>query len=82
VLSVLLCNELEIYMQLLPLVEFRLPNVENLSTGHRMVDLFKAYIDPSITWDTVSWLKSVTSLPVVVKGILAGKARTLLSRFA
>jgi len=82
VLSVLLCNELEIYMQLLALVDFRLPNVENLSTGHRMVDLFKAYIDPSITWDTVSWLKSVTSLPVVVKGILAGKARTLLSRFA
>jgi len=29
-------------------------------------------IDPYITWDTVTWLKSVTNLPVVVKGILSG----------
>lgn len=28
--------------------------------------------DPSLTWDDVKWLKSVTRLPVVVKGILTG----------
>nr|XP_033791389.1 hydroxyacid oxidase 1 isoform X1 [Geotrypetes seraphini] len=27
-------------------------------------------IDPSITWDDIEWLKGVTSLPVVAKGIL------------
>ena len=29
--------------------------------------------DPSLTWADVKWLKSVTKLPVVVKGILTGK---------
>ena len=28
--------------------------------------------DPSLTWDDVKWLTSVTKLPVVVKGILTG----------
>ncbi|MFE9427030.1 alpha-hydroxy-acid oxidizing protein [Kitasatospora sp. NPDC006697] len=26
--------------------------------------------DPSLTWDAVSWLRSLTSLPIIVKGIL------------
>ena len=29
--------------------------------------------DPSLTWDDLEWLKSITSLPVVLKGILSGK---------
>jgi len=28
-------------------------------------------ISPSITWDDVDWLRSMTSLPVVIKGVLA-----------
>lgn len=27
-------------------------------------------VDPSLTWDSVDWLRSVTALPVVLKGIL------------
>jgi isopentenyl diphosphate isomerase/L-lactate dehydrogenase-like FMN-dependent dehydrogenase len=28
-------------------------------------------MDPSLTWEVIGWLKSITSMPVVVKGILA-----------
>ncbi len=35
---------------------------------------FSAYVqyelDPSLTWDAIGWLKSLTSLPILVKGIL------------
>ena len=26
--------------------------------------------DPSLTWEGISWLKSITSLPIIVKGVL------------
>ena len=28
--------------------------------------------DPSLTWEDVKWLKTVTHLPIVLKGILTG----------
>ena len=28
--------------------------------------------DPSLTWQDVDWLKSITKLPIIVKGILTG----------
>ena len=31
---------------------------------------FADLLDPSLTWDAVGWLRSITSLPVVVKGIV------------
>jgi 4-hydroxymandelate oxidase len=30
-------------------------------------------IDPSVTWDVIDWLRSVTSLPVLVKGIMTAE---------
>ena len=30
-------------------------------------------IDPKLTWDTITWVKSFTKLPVIVKGILTGE---------
>jgi 4-hydroxymandelate oxidase len=30
-------------------------------------------IDPSLTWDDVAWLRSITKLPVVLKGILTAE---------
>ena len=30
-------------------------------------------IDPSLTWDVIDWLGSFTSLPIVVKGIMAAE---------
>jgi len=40
-------------------------------------DEFAAYIgslvDPSLTWDLVPWLRSVTELPIVLKGIMTAE---------
>lgn len=37
---------------------------------------FLEQIDPSITWQDLEWLQSLTSLPIVVKGILRGDDAT------
>ena len=65
--------------------EFHLPEglrVENMNavTGLAEVELrsstsglaayFAEKLDPSLTWKDVSWLRSITRLPVVVKGIV------------
>jgi isopentenyl diphosphate isomerase/L-lactate dehydrogenase-like FMN-dependent dehydrogenase len=34
---------------------------------------FVAQIDPSLTWDVLTWLRSVTKLPVLVKGVLTSE---------
>jgi 4-hydroxymandelate oxidase len=31
---------------------------------------FAQLLDPSLTWEAVSWLRSITTLPIVVKGII------------
>ncbi len=31
---------------------------------------FANLLDPSLTWDAVAWLRSITTLPVIVKGVL------------
>ena len=31
---------------------------------------FAAMIDPGLTWDDVAWLRSITTLPILVKGIV------------
>jgi 4-hydroxymandelate oxidase len=31
---------------------------------------FAELLDPSLTWDAIAWLKSITRLPIVVKGIV------------
>ena len=64
--------ELLVLVQLLLFVDFRMPNLEIPTSERTLVSLVNEYIDPWLTWDTVTWLKSITSLPVVVKGILAG----------
>jgi len=57
------------------LVDFRLPNVEKVTTDDKLVGIANSYIDPYLTWDTVTWLKSITKLPIVIKGILSGQAK-------
>ena len=34
-------------------------------------EYWRNLLDPSLTWDAIGWLKSLTKLPVVVKGVLA-----------
>jgi 4-hydroxymandelate oxidase len=31
---------------------------------------FSTLLDPSLTWDAITWLRSITKLPVIVKGIV------------
>ena len=38
-----------------------------------MVDDVRSMFDPSQTWDDIDWVKSLTRLPVVIKGILTGE---------
>lgn len=62
---------------------FRLPpslSVENLlpegmgelppSAGSGLAAYFAEILDPSVSWDDLGWLASVTSLPIVVKGVV------------
>lgn len=39
--------------------------------GNRFGRHFSKLIDDALTWDFIPWLKSITHLPVIVKGILA-----------
>lgn len=58
-----------------------LDEIEDVSTGEAMQRRkdkgsrfgkhFTELIDPSLTFDTISWACSLTSLPVLVKGVLA-----------
>ncbi len=66
--------------------QFTLPNTMELANLVSMADLaipqtteesglftyFAEQIDPSVTWKDVEWLQSITTLPVILKGILRG----------
>jgi isopentenyl diphosphate isomerase/L-lactate dehydrogenase-like FMN-dependent dehydrogenase len=41
------------------------------SPGSRLAALFQRNIDASLTWTFVAWLRTVTRLPIWVKGVLA-----------
>ena len=56
------------------LADFRLPNVEKVTSDDTLLGMASAYCDPYLTWDTVTWLKSITKLPIVIKGIQSGCA--------
>ena len=57
-------------------VDVRLPNVEKVeeTLDERTI---RTRVNPDNTWDTVTWLMSITNLPVVVKGILTGHCCTV-----
>ena len=35
--------------------------------------LFHTLMDASLTWDVITWIKSITRLPVIVKGVLTAE---------
>ena len=50
---------------LLPLNKDKLPEVDDSGlTGY-----VNKYLDPSLSWKDIEWLKSITSLPIIIKGI-------------
>lgn len=40
---------------------------DNAATGSQIAATFVSHIDPSLTWEFVSWVRTVTKLPVFVK---------------
>jgi 4-hydroxymandelate oxidase len=40
------------------------------ASGSGLAAYFAELLDPSLTWDVIEWLRSITSLPVLVKGIV------------
>ncbi len=40
------------------------------SAGSGLATYFATLLDPSLSWEIVSWLRSITSLPLLVKGII------------
>jgi 4-hydroxymandelate oxidase len=45
-------------------------NVPQRAMDSGLAAYFADLLDPSLTWSAVDWLRSITSLPVVVKGIV------------
>jgi 4-hydroxymandelate oxidase len=41
--------------------------------GSGLFRYFASQLDPSVTWDDVAWLRSLSELPVVLKGILTAE---------
>ena len=56
-----------------------LEKMDTIGAGSALGKYFAENIDPSLTWDDVDWLASVTKLPIAIKGILtADDARIAL----
>nr|XP_045625389.1 hydroxyacid oxidase 1-like isoform X2 [Procambarus clarkii] len=53
-------------------------NLVNTSAGGSGINEYvKSLFDPSLTWDDVTWLKRITNLPIVLKGILTAEDAVL-----
>lgn len=67
----------------------RLPNYERLGSTHvagsegesGLARHFIQNIDPALTWDDVTWLKEISGLPVIVKGILRADDALLAKQY-
>lgn len=45
---------------------------ENFGDNSGLATYVTKSIDPSISWEDIKWLRGLTSLPIVAKGILRG----------
>jgi 4-hydroxymandelate oxidase len=47
------------------------PDAAQWPAGSSFLEYVHDLLDPSLTWETVSWLRSITTLPILLKGVLA-----------
>lgn len=59
-------------MQLANLVTMRGREIPARVEESRLLTYFTQQLDQSLTWQDLEWLQSITTLPVIVKGILRG----------
>ena len=58
---------------------FEMANLPKLVDGygpnqhHDPKTIYNPFLDPSLTWDSLDWLRAHTRLPVLVKGVLAAE---------
>ena len=53
--------------------QFKMPDHLELANFRGMPEHIKKNVrirDPSLTWEAISWLRSITNLPIVAKGVL------------
>lgn len=56
----------------------RFGNFASSGTGDReLLDVIGGFNEPALTWDDVAWVRGLTELPVVVKGVMTGEDATL-----
>jgi 4-hydroxymandelate oxidase len=46
------------------------PDAAAWPPGSSFIEYVHNLLDPGITWESVAWLKSITRLPIVIKGVL------------
>uniref|UniRef100_A0A6P7FJ89 Hydroxyacid oxidase 2-like n=1 Tax=Diabrotica virgifera virgifera TaxID=50390 RepID=A0A6P7FJ89_DIAVI len=54
------------------LIFFRSINFKKYRDGDNTIN-FVDFTDPEVEWSYITWLKSITNLPIVVKGVLTGE---------
>ena len=62
------------------LANFKLPDMSGGVKGvgdSGLAQYVASLIDPSLQWSDIAWLKSVTKLPIVLKGIITGNLTKL-----
>jgi 4-hydroxymandelate oxidase len=59
------------------LEEVGLHQMAALSQGSALARYFADLLDPCITWELIDWLRAITDLPIVVKGILTHEDASL-----
>ncbi len=45
--------------------------IEDTTDGSALLKYINDQFDPSLTWEALEWLRSITSLPIIVKGLLS-----------
>ena len=45
--------------------------IEDTADGSALLKYINDQFDPSLTWEALEWLRSITTLPIVVKGLLS-----------
>ncbi|NXI93453.1 HAOX2 oxidase, partial [Psophia crepitans] len=58
----------------------KLKNLEGAFEVCKMSPPFHSLLDPSVTWNDIYWLRSLTQLPIIIKGILTKEDAELAVR--
>ena len=58
--------------------DVRFPNLEMLAaSGRFQLAQFDEYVDPSLSWDVLRWIRECSRLPVFLKGVLSSRDAAL-----